>query len=231
MAISDTYLGLQNRIADELGARLDLLTPLAGSNLTLSPIQNAIQSAIAKWEREPFYFNELFDQTWFTTVPGQTYYTSTDEISIKTLAKITKVAALVNANRYTLIPRTWQYLQDISVNEVEQASWPADYAYFAQTILLYPTPAEANMMQVSGIERFVPLVADTDANVWTQDAFDLIRCEAKLILSMETLYDDDLAGKMKIAIYGDGQMRGYLPALKGESARRGGGGSIRPTYF
>src|ERR1700741_1945577 len=102
MAISDTYGGLQNRIADELGARTDLLTPLAGSNLTLSPIQNAIQSAIAKWEREPFYFNELFDQNWFSTVVGQEIYTTADQAQIKTMAKITKLTAIVNANRYTI---------------------------------------------------------------------------------------------------------------------------------
>jgi len=51
MTISATYLQLQRQIADELGDRTDLLTPLSDSGETLSPIQNAVQSAIAKWER------------------------------------------------------------------------------------------------------------------------------------------------------------------------------------
>ena len=30
---------------------------------TTNPIRDAIQSAIAKWEREPFYFNQAIVQT------------------------------------------------------------------------------------------------------------------------------------------------------------------------
>ncbi len=231
MAISDTYLGLQLRISDELGARTDLLTPLPGSNLTKSPIQNAIDSAIAKWEREPFYFNEIYDTTWFTTVIGQEFYTALDDPSIATMAGIYKVTAVVSGNRYTVIPRTWNYLADIAITASRQASWPSDYAYYNETVRLYPVPSGAIVMQVTGIQRFAALSGDSDANAWTEDAFDLIRCEAKLGLATEVLYDDDLAAKMQTAIYGTPQVRGYLQALKGESSRRSGRGTIKPTAF
>lgn len=57
MSISRNYGLLQKQIADECGDNQGLLAPLSADSGLLSPIQNAIQSAIAKWEREPFYFN------------------------------------------------------------------------------------------------------------------------------------------------------------------------------
>lgn len=243
MSRSETYLSMQLTIADELGARTDLLSPLPGSNLTLSPIKNAIQSAIAKWERDSFYFNELYDTNWFTTVAGQEFYNMTntpvgDATEIASMPKILKVHALVNSQRYYLNPRTWQYLEEISVNPNVTTTIPIDFAYFASQIRLYPIPVGAIPMTVSGNQRLVSLVNDTDANVWTQDGFDLIRCEAKLYLAQEVLYDDALATRMKTQIYGDpkapfiNQMAsGWYNVLKFETADRTAGPRIRPSYF
>jgi hypothetical protein len=253
MTISGTYQQMQYQIADELGQRNDLLAPLPGSNLSSSPIQNAIQSAIAYWEGEPFYFNELYDENWFTTVQGQEFYTTTnnpgapglptnagdgDIQEIASMAKITKVRVLVNNNRYTLNCRTWQYLEDISVNPSVQSEFPIDYAYFGEIVRLYPIPDQALPMTVSGIQRIPGLVNPTDTSIWTQDAYDLIRCQAKLYLAEEVLNDDDLAARMKTALYGDPRApfsnqinRGYLYRLKAETQQRGAGATIRPTFF
>lgn len=236
MAISATYLTLQQQIADELGDRQDLMAPLSDSGLALSPIKNAIQSAIAKWEREPFYFNELYDQGAFNTVVGQEFYTTTDVPEFARLPYIQKVRVLINANRYTLDCRTWQYLEDISVSSVVQSSFPYDYAYFAGTMRFYPTPNQAIPVTLMANEKLVPLVNDGDSNVWTQDGYDLIRSEAKLMLAQEVLFDDELASRMKTAIYGDAppfrqQNMGYLAALHYETSRRGAGGRIRPSQF
>jgi hypothetical protein len=236
MTISSTYGVLQQQISDEMGDRSDLLSTLGDTSeslLTLSPIQNAVQSAIAKWERYPFYFNELYDTAFFTCVSGQEFYTSSDAAAIATIASIDRLHVLVSANRYTLTPRTWQYLEDTSVNPAVNG-FPADYAYFAERIRLYPIPDGAYPVTVSGTKRFTALSATTDANVWTQDAYDLIRSEAKLILALEVIHDPTLAAEMKLAIYGDpsdSRTRGYLSALKGETMRRGAKARIRPTSF
>ena len=118
MTISQTYGVMQQQIADELGDNQTLLAPLSDSSLTLSPIQNAIQQAIAKWERELFYFNEFLLETplstpsAFQTANGQEYYganTSPNSYApIATLAEIKKLWVLVSSNRYTLNPRTPQ---------------------------------------------------------------------------------------------------------------------------
>ena len=157
MSISATYLIMQQMIADELGDRQDLLTPLADSALTTSPIQNAIQSAIALWEREPFYFNEYYASPLFSTVANQEFYTVSDNAAIATLPKIDKIHILVNSNRYTLYARTWQYLEEISVNPAVVTSIPIDYAYFAEQIRIYPIPDGAYPLTFNANQRLTAL--------------------------------------------------------------------------
>lgn len=240
MAISSNYLQLQQVIADELGDRQDLLTSLGDSDLLLSPIQNAIQSAIAKWERESFYFTETYTTLFNTNgnvpsgYPGQEFYTSVDGAGVATAPRIIKLRVLVDGQRYTLTPRTWQYLEDTSVNPMVTSSYPSDWSYFAETIRLYPIPSQVMPVQASYDARQTALVNESDNNVWTQDAYDLIRTEAKLILAREVLHNPAMVQECLNAIYGTPGVRGergYLSVLKGETARRGGRGKIRPTHF
>jgi hypothetical protein len=243
VAIATNYLTLQQQIADELGDRQDLLAPLDDSALLLSPIQNAIQSAIAKWEREPFYFNQAIVQTPLSgpyalaTASGQEYYgaatTPASYAALASFAKIRKAWVLVARNRYTLNERTAQYLDDVSVNPAVTGE-PVDWSYAAGLLRLYPIPNGAYPIGFEAIQRLPALSAASDANAWTQDAADLIRAEAKLILAEELLHDIELAALMQRAIYGDPgepRRRGYLHALKAEGARRSGRGRIRPTHF
>ena len=239
MTVSGTYLVLQQQIADELGDRQDLLSPLSDSSLALSPIQNAIQSAIAKWEREPFYFNEIYAQNIFSTVAGQELYTTSAASIVATSPDLVKLHILISNNRYPLNVRTWQYLEDTSVNP-QVTGQPIDYSYLAETIRFYPIPDGVYPITISGTQRLTNLSDDTDTNAWTQDAYDLIRSEAKLILAREVLNDDDVATRAEFAIYGASSaggsfgrvpgMRGYLYALKAESFRRARS-QIRPSYF
>lgn len=241
MAISGTYGQLQHQIADELGDRQDLLTALADSGLTLSPIQNAIQSAIAKWERETFKFNELYAQDLFSTVVGQEFYT-TDGTAANQIANapdLLTLHILISGNRYPLYVRTWQYMEIVSANPQVTGN-PVDYAFMAGNLRFYPIPDGAYPITISGTQRLTVLAAAGDANAWTQDAYDLIRSEAKLILAREVLYDDDLATRMEAAIYGRTsagggfgyfpEQRGYLYALKAERNHRARS-RIVPSYF
>jgi len=233
MPISATYLELQKAIADGLGNRTDLLSPLSDSGLSSSPIKLAIQSAIAKWEREPFYFNEAYDYATplFTTVSGQEFYTSADAAAIATSPYIVTLHALVSAIRYPLTLRPWNYLDGLSTNPAARGI-PYDWAYLASQIRLYPIPTGAYPIRASRTMRIAALSADGDANAWTQDAYDLIRAEAMLILASETLHDDETAARMRASIYGNPMTgeRGYLYALKAETARRGRS-RIMPTRF
>lgn len=233
MAVSGTYFSMQKQIIDELGDRSDLLASMFAS--LASPVKGAIQSAIAKWEREPFYFNEVYNNSTplFTTVSAQEFYTTTDSSLIATAPYLYNLHALISANRWPLTKRTWQDLEDESINPAARGQ-PTDWAYLAQTIRLYPIPNGAYPVRASRLQVITALSADTDANAWTQDGYDLIRCEAQMILGQEFLHDDDLVRRMKVAIYGDPSLpsdRGYLYALKAETTRRAASGRVRSTEF
>lgn len=232
MAISTNYGILQKAVADGLGNRTDLLSPLSGSGLSDSPIKWAIQSAIAKWEREPFYFNEAIDTPLFTTVAGQELYSSSDAAAIASTPEIWVLHALISGNRTPLEKRSVEWMEDNSINPSARGQ-PSDWAYFAKQIRLYPIPDGAYPIRASRVTVLPAMSADTDANVWTIEGFDLIRSEAMLILARETLHDDDLANRMTIAIYGNPlnpRERGYLAALKAETMRRART-KIRATQF
>lgn len=237
MTASYNYITLQRQIADELGDRTDLLNPLADSNLTLSPIQTAIQAAINRWEREPFYFNDVYDEDGFSTAAGQEWYgASTAPVAYALIAQMAYLKCIhvkVNGQRYTFEVRTPEYVDRTSVNPSTSAV-PIDVAYFAEQLRIYPIPDGAYPVTLQGTKRQSALVLNGDANVWTQDAYDLIRCEAKKILAGETLYDDALAARMDLAIYGDPRnprVRSYLKDLKAEGTRRKARARITPSYF
>lgn len=247
MGLNHTYQYMQYKIADELGDRIDLLTPLADLSavLTNGPIQDAIQSAIALWERKKFYFNELvvdgFNAStcdWATAV-GQEYYgLTTSPVAWTTpdpttVAGIDKMMIYVGGQRWPLETRTNQYMMDVSVNP-SVTGWPADVAYVAQMFRFYPIPQGIYPIYMMGAKRLPALVAAGDSNAWTQDAYDLIRTQAKLILAEETLQDADMAAACRRAIYGEPDVPGrdgYLAALQDETTSRRAKGKIRPTFF
>lgn len=239
MAIIGNYGLLQKQIADECGDNQALLSPLDDSSGLASPIINAIQSAIAKWEREPFYFNDFRQEpvanSPFQLVGGQEFYGAADYAPLATLARITSIRILeANVNRYTLKERDVNYLNEVSVSTTTRAL-PTDYCYDTEQLRIYPIPDIAYAVGMTGTLRFVTLAAAGDMNAWTSDAFDLIRCEAKLILARETLFDKDLETGAIKAIYGDPAFprdRGYLKALKDETTRRRSQRTrIRPSSF
>lgn len=232
MAIYGDFITLQKQVADECGDRKDLLEPLSDSALSDSPVKNAIWSAIAKWEREPFYFTEDYTVPLFFTVSGQELYGTDDDFRIATSPDLVKLHVYISGNRFPMDKRSWADLEDTSMNPAALGQ-PDNWAYFAKQIRLYPIPDGAYEIRASRIDRADALTDDGDTNVWTQDAYDLIRSEAKLIIAQEVLFDDDLAARMKLAIYGDPQdprIKGYLGALRGESFRRART-RIRPSQF
>lgn len=226
MALSYTYLQLQTQIIDELGDRADLLAPLLTAASASSPIKRAIQSAIAKWEREPFYFNEIISTTLFTTVAGQELYSILDAAAIASSPQIFSLNATISGSRRTLERRSWEWMEETSTNPTARGQ-PTDWAYAGQQIWLYPIPDAAYVVRAFRNFRPANLSADADTAVWTAEAFDLIRCEAILHLARGILKDPALAAQAEAQIYGP---RGYLYMLKAESTRRAKS-RIRPSQF
>lgn len=218
--IPSSQLGLDNRSYGDMQRRI--ADELLRSDLT-SQIQNAIQTAIKEYERNPFYFNQLRQDTAFNTSHGQEFYTSATSSLIASMVTLNRVTVTVSGNRYSMNPRTPEYMEDTSVNPVVYGQ-PVDYAYFAEQLRFYPIPDNAYAVALSGIYRLNTLSNSTDTNAWTSDAELLIRCRAKYELAMHVLRDPDMAQQMKGAEFE------AFSNLKGETARRTPR-RIRPTYF
>lgn len=234
MAVSYTYQGFQNQIAYELGQRSDLLTVPSG--LALSPIQQAIQNAIAKWERSHFYFNELGENgepICFNTVAGQEYYGASASSRISTGIHIDKIWVTISSNRYSLNPRTEQYLSDTSLNPAVRGQ-PIDYAYYAKALRFYPIPDGVYPITIEGTIRLATLTGNADTNEWLSDGADLVKAEAKEYLLRNVIKNSDLANEQKKAIYGDPMIpgdTGFFDALMKENVQRPAVGKIRGMYF
>lgn len=238
MSISGNYGLMQKQIADEMEDNQGLLAPLDVNSGLSSPIVNAIQSAIAKWEREPFYFNDFRLEPVlagpFNTVIGREFYGVADYAPLGTLACIKSVRILESNQRYICTQRDSNYMNAVSCSPVN-TGMPTDYSYDALQLRFYPIPTAIYPVGLTGTQRLSALVLVADTNAWTQDAYDLIKSEAKLILAREVIYDEKVEAAMMKAIYGDPMQpkdRGYLKPLKDETTRRHSSRTkIRPSYF
>lgn len=213
---------MQNRIADELGGRTELLSPSTG--MTLSPIQLAIQDAVQFWEDNRFFFNESRITGAFNTVAGQEFYTSSDWAGIATLQHIDKLSVLISGNRYFMKGRTAQYMEDISMN----ASWrgqPVDYGYYNFQLRFYPIPDNAYPINVLQTFQLAKLSANSDSTIWTNEAEQLIRLTAKQYIYRDTILDDGKSASMEAGA------QKQFDGLKGATFRKSATLKIQPTTF
>lgn len=220
-----TYLDMVTRIQTEvLGA------------ITVTNIKNAIQDAISEYERQSFYFNDLRyysvsgSASDFETVSGKEFYSQADLPILTNMPHISKIMVLAFNNRYPLISRSRQWIDDVSLS----TSWnglPTDWCWQSNSLRLYPIPNGGYPLILDATIRFAPLSADADYNCWTNEAERLIRLEAKRILWKEYLLNDERAASIAQDIHGaPGLAMGELGRLKAESMKRAGGrGKIRPS--
>lgn len=219
-----TFVDMQNRIADEV----------LGS-ITSTNIQNAIQDAIAMYERETFYFNDFRylggtpSTSDLVTVSGQEFYSQVDLPILTNSPHISNVVVFAFNNRYPLIERTRQWIDDVSISPAWNGL-PTDWCWQGSSLRLYPIPNGGYPLILDMTVRFAPLVADGDYNCWTNEAERLIRLEAKRILWAEYLLNQQNADAIGMEIAGAPGRIGEFARLKAESGRRvGGSGKLRPS--
>lgn len=167
-----TYSVMRARIADEI----------SDSNLT-TQINRAIQSAIAHYERQRFYFNTRVTDT-FALVADQEYYGSSDLAAIPNLLAIDDMYATISGSRYQIVPVSFDDIAAEQTGTLE-ADPPYRYAYHAQQIRMFPVPSAARTVTMADHYRLTALSADGDSNAWTTDAEELIRQRAKAIVRID----------------------------------------------
>lgn len=212
-----TFSDLITTIADEID---DTTAEYNGQ------IQTSIYAAIRYCERDVYYFNETRDVT-FPTIDGQEWYDSADNAQIPKLVRI--VAAYserTDGQRYQLRRITPEEMELLSDNSASRGE-PYAYTYFGQRVRLYPIPDEAvyTIRLQIGPYRLATISSQSDSNVWTTEAFDMVKARAKYILYKDILKDAALAAEA-LNDYQD-----QHSALKAETSRRNGSGFINVTCF
>lgn len=158
-----------------------LRTDLGSNNvtLTLSSVRLAVRDAIAEYQREHFYFNEVAYETW-ASVADQEFYTEGSGGVPSDLIEIVSLSVVYSSNRYPLRRRTWGEIEAIQSGAVT-GSVASDYAYFGAQFRMYPIPDSANQTySLAYIERIAaPTSVVVRTNAWMNEAEELIRCAAK----------------------------------------------------
>lgn len=214
--MSRTLQDLITRIASDL-TRDDL----TGDSQT-SPIANAVSDTIKFYARERFWFNQTRLQT-FPTVIGQQTYTVTD---LSIIPNIVKVDAIYLPQGISIYPLDRFEPEDFEVvnGGGTGPGKPTGYCYSDQSILLWPIPIAIYTMRLHCFYK-LPYPGLADTNAWTDDAEELIRSHAKMLLYMDVLEDDANAQRMsaKIPV--------LLAGLRAETSSRMSTGRIRGTEF
>ena len=175
-----------DRIDDELDR---------GGTLT-SQIEKAIKTAIAAYERRRFWFNEARSVT-FNTVDGQEFYTGSDQSAIPTLLEIDRIKLTISGSDQIDLERVpYSELEHDSSSLTVDEGQPTSYAYYGQSLRLYPIPDAAYAVRVSGVSELATLSATTDTNAWMTDGEALIRCRAKRELLTHVIRDSESAREM-----------------------------------
>ena len=196
-----TFGTMKTRIADEI----------SDSGLT-SQIAAAIQSAIAYYERQRFWFNTRVTDS-FALVANQEYYGSAALAAIPNLIEIDDMYATIGTTRYQILPTTFDEIAAMQDGAVT-ADPPYRFAYHAQQIRMYPIPSAVRTVTMADHYRLTALSADGDSNAWMTDAEELIRCHAKADLAANVTNDDGMAARM------ERRLPMLLAALKSETRRR-----------
>jgi hypothetical protein len=214
---ASTFSDLQLQIADELD---DTTGEYAG------PIQNACYQAIRWCERDVYYFNETRDVT-FSTVDGQDWYGASDNSNIPTLGRIVAAYCEQTDGRRTILRRVRPEEIELSADSSASRGEPYAFTYFGQRVRLYPIPDETvyTIRLQLGPYRLATITSSSDSNVWTTEAFDMVKARAKYIIYKDILKDAALAAEA-LNDYTDQHKE-----LKAETSRRNGSGVIVATCF
>ena len=207
-----TYGGIIAQVANDL----------ARSNIN-AEIGDEINAAVRDYDTKRVWFNETRDLT-FSTVAAQDFYTVTDNANIPNLIRIDGMfSTLGTSDKWIVEPMDAVQMERMS--PPNDRSRPAWYAYFGQTIRLWPIPDTVYTIRVLGWYRLAELANDSDTNIWTEHAASLLRLSAKRRVLANVIQDYE--GAAAVQQLEDEAWR----AIDRETILRRGAGLVTPTDF
>lgn len=191
--------------------RDDILSDIGRTDLS-SQVEAAINRAVARYEKTPFYFNQSV-QT-FSTVADQEYYSSSDDADIPYFFKVYSGMVTISSIKCPMSPRSQHWMDRRNNGAVTGP--PRHWGFFNQQIRLSPVPDSVYTITMSAIYRLanVPYTDDADTNAWDMDAEELIRNAAKRDVWGNIIRNHQQAAWSK------GEEMDALKDLKRETARQ-----------
>lgn len=200
--MAKTLQTMLDRIADDL-TRSDLA----------SQAQSAILDAVDHYAHDRFWFNVTRSKT-FQTVAGQQAYGAAALIEIPDVIQFDGLFLRDGTSGY--------YLEWVDAHEAEwrlsgvstAPGRPTDYTFADGQLLLWPVPNAAYTLRPLMHYRLSPLAMPADRNAWLNEAEQLIRAHAKMLLYANVLEDDEGAARMQA------QIPAHRAKLDAETSRR-----------
>jgi hypothetical protein len=209
---------LKQRIISET-TRDDLADDLAAQ------FQNIVARSIDQYAAERWWFNER--NISISTVAGQDF--------VLWPATVTNSARWIDGlyltqnsgdTRWPITARSIDEFQELA--QPNATGQPTDYLVADDRIFLFPTPNRIYQISADLIVNVTPpLVADTDANAWTNQGQDLITAQAKLRLYRDYLSASANDPRLVLAL---SQERDAYSRLRAESTRRTATGRLQPSW-
>jgi hypothetical protein len=155
-----------------------------------------------------FYANQRF---WFNAVVA----TASTTANVETVA----IPAGVRRIDRMTIPASYAEVQEAILPDLDNVASvttgrPTHYAYYNDSVRLYPVPDSAYTLRIYGLAQIDAPVDDTDENAWTEEAQDLIVSHTKMTLCRDQFRD---AEGTQLAM---GATQDALKRLQRETAQR-----------
>lgn len=154
-------------------------------------ISDAIRDAIADYQSTRFEFNQA--RATFNTAAGTEFYTGFGDV-----ASVDSIVAVVNGRRSKLVGWPYAVMERIATT-TSAFGEPSAWAWYAQQFRLYPVPDAVYVLTVSYVQRIGLPASDSDSNIWTAEAEQLIRHSAKRRIAQNHTLDPEMAQSARAA--------------------------------
>jgi hypothetical protein len=186
-------------------------------------VKDAIHRSIKFFEGDRFWFNE--GEASANTSTGVALYTLPPDFREADSFKITVDSA---GNSYTLIGRTFQYIDQVDINPNSNWGTPTEYATYRDQLRLFPVPDKGYTLNLAYQKDLLEVSASSSTaatNSWMTEGANLIRAKAMAYLFRYRLRNFGAAQEM------DKEALIERARLKQKTNRQVSTGFFRKTSF
>lgn len=207
----------------DFGTMIDAINRDLRRDGITADVKDAIHRSIKFFEGDRFWFNE--GEASANTTTGVALYTLPPDFREADSFKITIDSA---GNSYTLMARTYQYINEADINQSSGWGQPTLYATYRDQLRLYPIPDREYTLTLSYQKDLLEVSASSSTaatNSWMTEGANLIRSKAMAYLFRYRLRNFGAAQEM------DKEALIERARLKQKTNRQVSTGFFRKTSF